>query len=255
MAIEDPQGLRMHAMSLSGRIILTAAGIGSWGAGALAAIQNKNVTCAAALILVGAVCAAVGLMGRWPSKISMSGNELSWEDVKVTVDSQISNAKASGEAESVLLELTNLRERLDVLQRTGSVPMHPAQLYDEAVEAALRRVLPEAEIIKDEGISRASADFIIWYNANQVYVETKWRSNILRPFAGSTLPDLLETLPYGSKLIVIINTSIEPSKGAYNLMREAIGDGGRIVTWRSIRDDQALGSALLSLTGASTADE
>ena len=52
----------------------------------------------------------------------MSGNEVSWEEVRETVDAQIDVVKASGETDdSVVVELTSLRERLDVLQRTGAV--------------------------------------------------------------------------------------------------------------------------------------
>ena len=51
----------------------------------------------------------------------MSGNEVTWEVIDQTVSSQIQVAVANDEGESVLAELTSLRERLTELQRTGTV--------------------------------------------------------------------------------------------------------------------------------------
>jgi hypothetical protein len=246
--VETEQALDFHARVISRRrqIALVVAGLASWGGGAFAAVENKSGTGAAALILVGAICLVIGLMGRWPSKISMSGNEISWEAVKVTVDSQIRNARASGETETVLAELTNLRQRLDVLQRTGSIPKHPAQIYDEAVETAIQRIIPGVEIIRDERHSRATADFIVRYDSSQIWLETKW-SQVDKIFAGSTLPELLRNIPGDAKLLIVINTTMKPAESAYALIRNTVGDRGRIVAWRSIRDDPVLGDALISL--------
>jgi hypothetical protein len=116
-----------HEISKRSRRTLVAVGLMSWLAGGAASFLGKNGAGAAALVAVGAVCGVLALMGRWPSRISMSGNELSWPEVKETVDSQIEVAEKSGEASEALRELKELRERLDVLQRTGSVPEHPAE--------------------------------------------------------------------------------------------------------------------------------
>lgn len=118
------------------RAVLAAVGLTALLAGGAASFLSKNGAGAAALVAAGTVCAVLALMGRWPSRISMSGNEFSWDDIKETVDSQIEVAENSGEANDALSELRELRERLDVLQRTGSIPEHPAETYDKSVWAA-----------------------------------------------------------------------------------------------------------------------
>jgi hypothetical protein len=229
------------------RIALVAFGVASWIAGGTASFLSANGAGAAALVAVGAGCGALGLIGRWPTRIAMSGNELSWDDVRETVDSQIEVAKASGETQSVLAELNSLRQRLDTLQRTGSVPIHPAEVYDEAVEAAIRRLMPEVEVIRQTSRSRDSADFVVWREGQPLYVETKWRSDPARTFRGSTLPQLLMNLPDEAKLLVVVNTIQQPSADAVRIVQTAIGDRGRIVVWRDTSDDAELGQTLTTL--------
>jgi hypothetical protein len=90
-----------HGISMSYRVTLLAAGLASWGAGGVASFVSGNGAGAAALVAVGALCGGVALIGRWPSRISMSGNELTWEDVRETVDSQIEVVRAAGEDSSL----------------------------------------------------------------------------------------------------------------------------------------------------------
>jgi len=186
-------------------------------------------------------------MGRWPSRISMSGIEFLWDDVHQTVNSQIQVAEKSGEPDNTLAELKDLRARLSVLQHTGSVPEHPAEVYDRAVEAAIERLLPGAEVIRQERRSRELADFVVRYQGDQLFVETKWRSDTARPFGGSTLPQLLKRLGPDAKLLVVVNTSEPPMVRASDIIEDALGERGRIATWRDVRDDAALGEALASL--------
>jgi hypothetical protein len=229
------------------RVALGAIGVASWAAGGAASFVGGNGGGAAALIAVGAGSSVLGLIGRWPSRIAMSGNELTWDDVRETVDSQIEVAEASGQAQNVLAELSSLRDRLDTLQRTGNVPTHPAELYDQAVEAAIRRLIPEAEIVRQHSRSRDQADFAVWWRGQRLYVETKWRSDPLRVFRGSTLPQLLANLPDGAKLLVVVNTVPPPSPDAVELVASVIGDRGRIVGWRDVVDDGKLGRALIAV--------
>jgi hypothetical protein len=231
------------------RAALAAVGLMSWLAGGAAAFLSKNGAGAAALVAAGTVCGVLALMDRRPSRISMSGNELSWDDVKETVDSQIEVAEKSGDASDALGELKELRERLDVLQRTGSVPDHPAETYDKDVWAALQRLLPGAEIIRQGTGRNDIADFLVRHRGDQLLVETKWRADTTRPFGGTTLPRLTQKLSPDDKLLVVVNTD-QWRPGATKNVEDVLGDRGRVVTWRDVTDDHALGEAVRSLLQA-----
>jgi hypothetical protein len=58
------------------RVALAVGGAASWAAGGVASFMGSNGAGAAALVLAGAICGILSLMGRWPSRISMSGNVL-----------------------------------------------------------------------------------------------------------------------------------------------------------------------------------
>ena len=234
-------------ISYRNRIALSAAGLASWAAGGAASFLSGNGAGAAALVAVGGICGVLGLMGRWPSRISMGGSDFFWEDVQKTVNSQIEAAEQSGEGASVLGELRELRERLNILQQTGTVPEHPAQTYDQAVRAAISRLLPGAEIIRQQRRSRGVADFVVRHKSSELFVETKWRSDPAQQFGGSTLPTLVQHLPSGARLLVVVNAP--PMSRAYAIVKDALGERGRIVMWRDLSDDHALGEALTSLLG------
>lgn len=241
---------RLRRISHRNRIALAVAGIGSWAAGGAASFLSSNGAGAAALVAVGGICGVLGLMGRWPSRVSMVGSELSWEDVQKTVDSQIRAAENGGEGDTVLAELEELRERLSTLQRTGAVPEHPAQVYDRAVRAAIERLLPGAKITRQAERSRDVADFVLSHNGSDLLIETKWRSNPAQEFGGSTLPQLLQRLSPGARLLVIVNAV--PMRRARAMIEASLGSRGGIVTWRDINDDRALGEALTSLLSATS---
>jgi hypothetical protein len=229
------------------RYTLAAAGLMSWAAGGVASFVSSNGAGAAALVAAGVLSGVLGLMGRWPSRVSMSGNEVSWETIDQAVNSQIQVAAQIDEGENVLAELINLKERLNVLQRTGAVPEHPAEVYDQAVMAAIDRLLPGAEIIQQGTRSRAVPDIMVRYRGSEVLVETKWRSDPAQPFGGSTLLQLIDGLPPNAKLLVITNTIVPPLPHAYKVVQDAMGDRGRIVCWVDLRDDDVLGEALAHL--------
>jgi hypothetical protein len=232
------------------RIALLVVGLASWAAGGVAAFLSDNGAGAGALIVTGALASALALVGRWPSRVAVSGNEMSWESIDQTMESQIRVAQQSDEGEVALRELLSLRDRLAFLQQTGSVPMHPAEAYDLAVMAAVSRLLPGAEIIAQDPRSRAAADFTVRYRGDAVLVETKWRIDPSAPFGGSTLPILLSALPAGARLLVVTNTSVPPLPHAYQILRDALGGRGRIACWLDVRDDHVLGQALTALLPA-----
>lgn len=240
-------GIQAGRIGRRHRVALTIVGLTSWLAGGAASFLSSNGLGAAALIAVGGICGMLGLMGRWPSRISMSGSEVTWETIEQTVTSQIQVAVDNDESESVLAELTTLRHRLAELQRSGTVPSHPAQIYDDQVVAAIHRLLPQAEIIRQETGDRATPDLIIRYHRSTVFVETKWRADPSRPFGGSTLPLLIHGLDKDARLLVITNTNVPPLPTAYETLQQAMGSRGRIVQWLDSTDDSTLAQALTAL--------
>lgn len=239
-----------NGISRVGRLLLAALGLASWAAGGTATFLGTNGAGAAALIAAGGVIGLLGLIGRWPSRLSMSGNEVSWENVDETVRSQILVAQQGDEGESVLAELTSLRSRLAALQQTGSVPEHPAETYDRAVLAAIARLLPAAEIRRtDTSRSLSVPDFLVRYQGSEILAETKWRADPARPFSGRTLPDLVAKLPPDAKLLVIVNASVPPLPCAEEVLRDGLAGRARLVNWLDIRDDDALAQALAELLG------
>jgi hypothetical protein len=244
--------MSVRRISRRNRITLTALGLGSWAAGGAASFLSGNGAGAAALVAVGGICGVLGLMGRWPSRISMGGSEFFWEDVHKTVNSQIQAAEQSGEGDSVLAELKELRDRLNVLQRTGSVPEHPAQTYDRAVREAIKRLLPGAEVARQQRRSREVADFVVRYQRSELFVETKWRSDSAQQFGGSTLEALIHRLPPEARLLVVVNSP--PMTRAHAIVKDGLGERGRIVMWRDATQDRVLGEALTSLLTAKDPD-
>jgi len=240
-------GMSGRRISHRNRIVLAATGIASWAAGGAASFLSGNGAGAAALVAVGGICGVLGLMGRWPSRISMGGNDFFWEDVQKTVNSQIQAAEENGEGATVLAELKDLRDRLNLLQQTGTVPEHPAQAYDRAVGAAIGRLLPSAEVIRQQWRSREVADFVVRYQGSELFIETKWRSDPAQEFGGSTLQALISRLPPGARLLVVVN--VPPMPRASTIILNALGERGRIVMWRDVSDDGVLGEALASLLG------
>src|SRR6266700_365385 len=92
--------LPVHTINGRSRLILVITGIVSWLAGGAASFVSRNG--AGALIVAGMLREVLALMGRWPSRISMSGNEISWDAVQQTVNSQIQVAEGIGESDDVL---------------------------------------------------------------------------------------------------------------------------------------------------------
>ena len=229
-----------------GRTALAAIGTASWAAGATAVFTSENGVGAAALIAAGVACLGLSLAGRWPSRITVSGNELAWENIRETVDSQIEVAEEI-ENDGAVRELTVLRERLDSLERTGFVVEHPAVEYDRVVEAALRRLVPDATVKKAESRSREIADFELHDGDQRVLIETKWRQNETAPYPGITLPRLFANIPAGAKLLVITNATEHAAALARRLVEQNHGDDARLISWRDVRDDPKLGEALSAL--------
>ena len=85
------------------------------------------------------------------------------------------------------------------------------------------------------------------YRGYRVLIETKWRANSQAPFAGRTLPQLLERLDIDAKLLVIVNALPSDISVAQQAVADVLGAHGRVVRWRDVRDDSHLGAALTAL--------
>lgn len=227
-------------MSIDTRRGLVGGGSLSWAAGAVATFTNGEGLGAVALIGAGALASLLGLVGRWPSKISVSGNEISWPEVKETVDEQIEEAQDAGD-QGAVRELEQLRRRLEEMQRTGAAPRHPAATYDDAVEGAIRRILPGASIRRAARRSREKADFEVALASKVLLVESKFKYDPRHPFQGRTLTPLLDRLAETERLLVVTNSF--DTREAEAVVRDH-RDRVRIVTWVGPHDDAELRAAL-----------
>lgn len=79
-------------------------------------------------------------------------------------------------------------------------------------------------------------------------METKWREGMVGSFGGTTLPRLTQSLPPEAKLLVVVNTDKWRPSATENI-EHALGTRGRIIAWRDVGDDAALGEAVTSLLG------
>lgn len=230
-------------MSIGARCGLVIGGFLSWTAGAIATFTNGEGSAAVALIGAGALAGLLGLVGRWPSRISVSGNEISWPEVTETVNEQIEAAHDAGD-EGAVRELEELRRRLEQMQRTGTAPRHPAAEYDDAIEQAIRRALPGAIVRKEAGRSRGKADFEVTLGPKVLLIESKFKHDPRRPFQGSTLAPLLDQLSESRRLLIVTNSF--DTRGAEAVVRDH-RDRVRVVTWVSPGDDAELRVALNQL--------
>lgn len=229
----------------AGRAGLFCVGGASWVAGGVATFVASNAVSSAVLIAAGAAASWIGAMGRWPEKVSISGNEVVWPAVKDVLDDQIEVAQATGSGQAVVEELVSLRDRLDQLQFTGKAPEHPAVAYDVDVEAALRRMLPSARITRATHRSDRVADFVLEVGQSRLNIETKWRRDPTTPFRGTTMPVLLAELGPDERLLVISN-ALDVGQVRAQVSR-SMGDRGQVVSWRGRQNDEALGRALNEL--------
>jgi hypothetical protein len=240
-------GAPRTAIGQAARTMLASAGLASWIGGGTASFLGKGGAAAAALIVAGAVCLVMSLVGRWPSRISVSGNELSWDAVKETVQSQIESAESTEPTDNSEAELKILLARLTTLQQTGVVPDPPAEVFDKGVKAAIGRLLPDADVVRPRQRSKDTADYLVRYDGAELFVETKWRADPNAPFRGRTLPGLLDAMRGKGKLLVVANASEDQVTQARTIVSQELDGDGKVVGWRDVRDDPALARALAAL--------
>ena len=113
------------------------------------------------------------------------------------------------------------------------------------------RLLPGAEVIRQQRRSREVADFVVRYQGNVLFAETKWRSDPARQSGGTTLRALVPRLPPEARLLVVMNAP--PVPRAHAIVEQALGQRGEIVMWLDVSGDRAHGEALTSLLTTATA--
>jgi hypothetical protein len=212
-------------------------------AGGVAAFVSDNGGGAAALVAGGAVAGAFAAIGRWPTRVVVSGHELSWEQIRQTVDSQIQVVQE--DRPDAVNELTVLRQRLDRLQRTGEFQRHPAADYDDAVADAVRRIAPSGQLLRNTVVSRQVPDFELVDDGRRIYIETKWRTNPRAVFRWDTLSQLLPGLPSAACLLVVTNATDVAAAREHLSATEGIRI--RVVSWNDEKDDDDLRAALSEL--------
>lgn len=216
----------------------------AWGAGGVATFVGGNGSGAVALIGSGLAVVLLGLIGRWPQRISLSGNEIGWDDVRRTVESTIEVTQGRPDSESLTEELQALLDRLELLQRTGTVPEHPAIAYDWALRAAVERLFPGERLIQATAHRREVPDFTLQVDGRRVHIESKWRHDVHRPMEGSTLPRLAAAVR-DDRLLVVSNA--HDVVAAQQVAEQLFPGRSRVVSWRDLRDDGALAEALREL--------
>lgn len=224
------------------RWILGSAGVCSWVAGAVATFAGGSGPPAVALIGAGAASGALALIGRWPTRIVISGHEVSW--LAEEVQEKLEEAEDAGDDARVAV-LTELKRDLEQAHRTGSLPRHPAAAYDDDLRDALQRILPGTEIVSSTERSRGRADFTLSRGGITLLVESKYKSNVREPFRGSTLEPLLHTIGPSERLLVVTN-AIDVERAA-RVVATRLAERGQVVSWLGPLDDDALRTAVRRL--------
>jgi len=241
---EVPAGVGDQTGRISGtaRILMGLTGVVSWSAGGIAAFVNTNGAGTVALVATGAAAGVLALVGRWPTRIGVSGNEIAWDNVKQTVRSQIESAQAGGEPDAALTQLRLLQQRLDGLRVTGAVPEHPAARYDQRIKAAVCLLRPDLRVEQGPYRTDEIPDFTLRLGDRVAHLETKWRADPDTPVRASSLDTLIERLGPEAPLLVVANTPhIEQ---VTERVHQAMPGRALVVIWRDRHDDANLRDAL-----------
>lgn len=144
------------------------------GGGGRRGVRKHNGAGSVALVASETCCGVLALIGRWPSRIAVSGNEVAWSEVRETLDSQIDAARAGDEPAGAIAELELLRDRLITLKQSGSAPEHPAESYIRAVGEALQRAAGTGIRLHRRGpYARNAPDFVLERGGRRVLVKNE----------------------------------------------------------------------------------
>ncbi|WAX55135.1 hypothetical protein M6B22_11240 [Jatrophihabitans cynanchi] len=231
---------RLATISKRDRRLLASAGLTSWAAGGVATFVSGNGSGAVALVAAGLAAGVLAGVGRWPTRVVVSGSEMYWEEV----DAELKDAQEDASPEMVA-ELEQLRARLAALRETRGEPTSTPEDYDRQLLLAISRLRPDVRVTSAELLSPFAADFRAEADAGVIWIETKWRRTEAAPFRGRTLSSLLGGLQPSDRLLVVAN-AIDVEQ-ASQLITQALGARGRVVGWRNATDDDDLLIALNDL--------
>ena len=133
--------------------------------------------------------------------------------------------------------LERVRDIVSAVQVDQTPRVAAAIAYDDEIEAALRRVVPDARIRRDTEWSRDRPDFWVLINDRELRIETKHVGSATS-FSGSSLDALFDQMSGSSRLLVITN-AVDVSR-ARDRVAGNLGDRGAVITWRSPADDGEL---------------
>ncbi|MQA87183.1 MAG: hypothetical protein GEV03_21780 [Streptosporangiales bacterium] len=218
-------------------------GLASWAVGGTGAFLARNDFASVALIVLGAAAVLTALIGRLPSRLRVGGHELSYQAVTEVIDQKIENVP-----EPAVAVLEDLKRDLASLVPRADHPVTPPVQFDAAVSAALRRVLPAAEIHHPEVWTRDEPDFVVEVDGKTLLVETRYVRPNTGPYRGWDLGPLLQLVRQGRNLLVITNDEVAPE--AHEVVAVTGADGrARVMHWLGMIDDDSLAEAVGDLLG------
>ena len=235
-----------HDVAAPVRWTLALGGLALVVTGAIATYVGRLALPAAAMVVVGAAASLLAAIGRWPASMSWGNASVGFaisNEIRNEIDDLMDVAP-----ESARPSLERIRERVSTIEAERQSPrIATAIAYDDEIERALHRVVPDAGIRRESQWSRDRADFWLVVGDRELYVETKHVGSATT-FAGSSLDGLLDRLATSGRLLVITN-AVESARAQERVTRR-LGKRGAVVTWRHGGDDPQLAQAIAELTAA-----
>ncbi|HZE48087.1 MAG TPA: hypothetical protein VE074_00920 [Jatrophihabitantaceae bacterium] len=235
-----------HEVSPVIRWMILAGGLALIVTGAVATYVGRLALPAGVSIVVGAAACLLAAIGRWPANLSWGSASVAFaisNQIRNEIDDVIERAPDSAKAS---LEL--VKERVSSVQQDQTPRVAAAIAYDDEVEAALRRIRPDAPVRRPTDWSRDRPDFWVDAGGRELLVETKHVGSATA-FSGSSLESLLEQVAE-SRLLVISNAA-DVSR-ARERVTARLHDRGEVITWRSPADDGELSRAVSQLIAVDT---
>ena len=228
-----------------GRIVRTLILLGGLAlvvTGSVATFVGRLALPAGISIIVGAAACLLAAIGRWPASLSWGNASVAFaisNQLRNEIDDVIDTAP-----ESAKPSLERVRDMVSAVQVDQTPRVAAAIAYDDELEAALRRLVPDARIRRDTEWSRDRPDFWLLIDDRELRIETKHVGSATS-FSGSSLEALLDQTEDGGRLLVITNAA-DISRGRERVDGR-LGPRGAVITWRSPADDAALEQAVTSL--------
>ncbi len=218
--------------------------------GAIATYIGRLALPAGISIVVGAAACLLAAIGRWPASLSWGNASVAFaitNQIRNEIDDVIDTAPESAKA-----SLERVRDMVSAVQVDQTPRVAAAIAYDDEIEAALRRIVPDARMRRDTEWSRDRPDFWLLVDGHELYLETKHVGSATS-FSGSSLESLFGQFDTSGRLLVITNAA-DVHRGR-NRVAERLGDRGAVITWRSPADDAELARVISSLLAVADAPE